>query len=202
MLILGVKSPANNDVVMFNGTAGQFRNQPIHLSTNLTDVYTNNINNGDVIIYNTMNNRWQNTNINYITNKFGAQQIVINNLDDIGDVNATSSNNNDILTYSSSSSTWVNAPIPSGTTAIQGCTDVSITESDLSGSSNVFYWNHGDNKFECKMLSLADLPNIIIISITGNNGLCSSAMEERLALGLHPHRQHVYSVVGLNSPGC
>ena len=80
----------------------------------------------------------------------------------------------DVLTYSTSSSTWVNAQIPSGTTTIQGCTDVSITESGLSGTSNVFYWNHGDNKFECKTLSLTDLPNNTIInSTTGNNGLCS-----------------------------
>ena len=98
---------------MLNGTTGQFINHPVHLSTDINDVYTNNITNGDVIMYNTTNHRWQNTNINYITNKFGTQQIVINNLDDIGDVNATVPNNKDILTYSTSSSTWNNTSISS-----------------------------------------------------------------------------------------
>jgi len=135
---------------MFNRTSGEFRNQPVHLSTDINDVYTSSLNNGDMLVHSTTNNRWYNANVNYKNNKFGAQEIVIDKLDYIGDVNATSPNNNDILTYSTSTSTWNN-------TSVSSATGISVS-SPLENQELIY--NSAVSKFENQQIDHTTLSNI------------------------------------------
>ena len=99
--------------------------------------------------------------INSLTPTSGAITL---NLSNLNDATITTPTNNQVLQYITADSKWENKTL-SLTTALNGLTDVSVTEG--SGINNNFlYWNNTDTKWEAKLLQSSDIPNLAESQIT------------------------------------
>ena len=80
---------------------------------------------------------------------------------------------------------WINQIPSAGSSTIQGCSDVSITESGLSGTNNILYFdaNTGQKVWKAKTLTLGDLPSTVINSSNGTNGLNAGVSTSSLVSG-------------------
>ena len=83
-------------------------------------------------------------------------------------ISTTGATTGQALLYNSSNSTWSNGTVSSGSSSLQGCTDVSVTESGLTGTNNFLYWNNtsGQQKWEAKTITTGDLPSTIMTNYT------------------------------------
>lgn len=71
--------------------------------TDLTDIAISNVSNGQVLVYNSTSQKWENTTLNLTTN-----------LSSLSDVTITTPTDGQVLSYNSSSSEWVNADASGG----------------------------------------------------------------------------------------
>ena len=86
-------------------------------------------------------------------------------------VSTSSLSSGNVLYYNGTN--WINQTPSAGSSTIQGCSDVSITESGLSGTNNILYFdaNTGQKVWKAKTLTLGDVPSTLINSTNGTNGL-------------------------------
>jgi len=96
-----ISNPVNTHVLQYNGSV--WTNQPLTGIADINDignVFINNVQNDEVLKWDSTNNRWTNA-----ADTGGTQ---INTINDIGNVNDTNTQNGQLLKYNSSAGRWEN----------------------------------------------------------------------------------------------
>ena len=168
-----ITTPTNNQFLQYNSSTSKWVNTSVTIDTTLSSLSDTNIAEGSSIdqnflYWNNTDSKWEAkalqttdipslaeskitnlttdlgnkvSSINSITPTSGNVVIGISNL---SDATITSVSNNQVLQYSATDSKWENKTL-SLTTALNGLTDVSVTEGS-SIDQNFLYWNNTDSK--------------------------------------------------------
>jgi len=124
--------------------------------TELTDTSINDLQNNNILVYNSTTEKWENQ----------TQSSSVNVINDIGDVNITNIQNGQRLVYNSSNSKWENSTITDNNT--DNLNDLTDTNLDSIANNETLIYNTTNSKWENGNINLNYIGDVNINSL--NNG--------------------------------